>query len=39
MVFDHMPVEDDLQHIAEGSRPYRSLAASYLAESELEAKR
>jgi len=34
-----MPVEDELQHVAERWRRYPSLAASYLSESELEATR
>jgi hypothetical protein len=38
MVFDHMPTEDELLHIAERRRPYRRLAASYPSESEFEAK-
>jgi DNA-3-methyladenine glycosylase II len=36
---DQMPTEDELLHIAERWRPYRSLAASYLFESEFEGDR
>jgi 3-methyladenine DNA glycosylase/8-oxoguanine DNA glycosylase len=31
-----MPTEDELLHIAERCRPYRSLAASYLFEFEAK---
>jgi DNA-3-methyladenine glycosylase II len=33
---DHLPAEDEMAHIAERWRPYRSLAVSYLFASEFE---
>jgi DNA-3-methyladenine glycosylase II len=34
--FDHLPTEDEMVHVAERWRPYRSLAVSYLFASEYE---
>ena len=34
--FDHLPTEDEMVHVAEPWRPYRSLAVSYLFASEFE---
>ena len=34
--FDHVPTEDELMQLAEGWRPYRSLAVSYLFASEYD---
>jgi DNA-3-methyladenine glycosylase II len=34
--FDHLPTEDEMVHLAERWRPYRSLAVSYLFASEYE---
>jgi 3-methyladenine DNA glycosylase/8-oxoguanine DNA glycosylase len=34
--FDHLPTEAEMVHLAEGWRPYRSLAVSYLFASAYE---
>jgi DNA-3-methyladenine glycosylase II len=34
--FDHHPTDDEMLHLAEGWRPYRSLAVSYLFASEYD---
>jgi DNA-3-methyladenine glycosylase II len=34
--FDHLPTDDEMLQLAEGWRPYRSLAVSYLFAAEYE---